>query len=171
MRPFLLFVILLLVANTALADQLPQRKPGLWQVTMSMQGKPVPSTVSRLCIDAATESALGAVGLSASKEMCSEYDVQVSGNTATIDTTCRFGQSTQTAHSVMTFSGDSSYRTDIHAHYEPPLFKEADTEMIIDGKWLGACPADMNPGEMIGPGGLKMNLGGALNPTTNQPPQ
>jgi hypothetical protein len=61
------FVILLLVANTALADQLPQRKPGLWQVTMSMQGKTVP--VSRLCIDAATESALEAVGLSVSNAL------------------------------------------------------------------------------------------------------
>jgi len=140
-------------------------------LTMSMPGKPMPSTISKFCIDAATESALAGVGLSASKEMCSQYDVQVSGNIVTIDTTCKLGQSTQTAHAVTTYSGDSSYRTDIRSHYAPPLFKDTDNEMTLEGEWLGACPADMKPGEMIGPGGLKMDLGGALKPTTNQPPQ
>jgi uncharacterized protein DUF3617 len=171
MRPILPFFILFLITGQAVADPLPQRKAGLWQLTMSMPGKPMPPTISKFCIDAATESALMGVGLSASKEMCSQYNVQASGNVVTIDTTCKFGQSTQTAHAVTTYSGDSSYRTEILSHYAPPLFKDTDNEMILEGKWLGACPADMKPGEMIGPGGLKMDLGGALKPTTNQPPQ
>ena len=140
MRPVLLFVILLLSGDAALADQMPQRKAGLWQLTMSMPGKPMPPTVSKFCIDASTESALTGVGLSASKQMCSQYTVQASGNVVTIDSTCQLGQSTKTAHAVTTYSGDSSYRTDILAHYTPPLFKAADTEMTIEGKWLGAVP-------------------------------
>ena len=33
-----------------------------------------------------------------------------------------------------------------------------ESSMTQEAKWAGACPADMKPGDMIGPNGMKMNL-------------
>jgi hypothetical protein len=53
--------------------------------------------------------------------------------------------------------------------------------MTIAAKWLGACHADQKPGDMIMPGGIKMNLrdlgnsisvpGGAPGAPPRQPPK
>lgn len=151
----------LLVAAAASADQLPHRKPGLWQVTMAMQGTPRPPTISKFCIDAQTESALMGVGQSAMKKMCSKSSLSVSGNVATMDNTCKFGQSIQTTHSTTTFTGNSAYHTETHAHYAPALFGKTDATTTQDGKWMGACPPDMKPGDIMLPGGVKMHMGGS----------
>ena len=34
----------------------------------------------------------------------------------------------------------------------------SDTTMTIEAKWLGACKSDQKPGDIIMPGGMKMNV-------------
>ena len=63
-----------------------------------------------------------------------------------------------TSHSVMTFTGDSAYKTDTQTHFDPPMMGRSDSSMAQEAKWAGPCPADMQPGDMIGPNGMKMNL-------------
>jgi hypothetical protein len=156
-----LTIALLLFAVAASADQLPHRKPGLWQVTMSMQGTSRPPTISQFCIDAQTESALLNKGQSAMKKMCSRHSLSISGNVATMDNTCKFGHSVQTTHSTTTFAGDTAYHSDTRAHYAPALFGKVDMSTIQDGKWMGACPRGMHPGDVLMPGGVKMHMGHA----------
>jgi hypothetical protein len=151
----------LLVALGASADQIPHRKPGLWQVTMAMPGLARPPTISKFCMDAQTESAMMGIGQSAMKTMCSKSSLSVSGNVTTMDNVCKFGRSIQTTHSTTTFTGNSAYHTETHAHYVPPLFGKVDATTTQDGKWIGACPTDMKPGDIVLPGGVKMHMGGS----------
>jgi hypothetical protein len=41
---------------------------------------------------------------------------------------------------------------------DPPMAGHADSTFTQDGKWQGACPADMKPGDMVMPTGMKMNI-------------
>ncbi len=148
-----------LTATLAQADVWPHRKPGLWQMTVSMQGSPMGPMTSKYCIDAATEDALMSMGQNAAKSMCSKNDVHVSGMTGTIDAVCKFGNMTQTSHTVVTFTGNTAYRSETHAHMVPaPQFGGADHITVNEAKWMGPCPSDMKPGDMVMPNGMRMNM-------------
>jgi len=39
-----------------------------------------------------------------------------------------------------------------------PAVIKGDHETTIEAKWLGACKANQKPGDIVMPGGLKINL-------------
>jgi len=155
-------VILTAAASLALmaqaADQLPKRKPGLWEMTMSPGLPNAPTATTKMCIDAATDAALYNFGMGQSKQNCSKSDIKADGKTVTADATCVFNGMHTTTHALTKFTGDITYHSDIKMHYDPPLLGRSDAVITQDGKWTGACPADMKPGDMIGPDGRKMNV-------------
>jgi len=68
------------------------------------------------------------------------------------------GGNKMTSRTVMTFLSDSAYKTSIQSHFEPPMSGRRDSITTQEAQRAGACPADLRPGEMIGPTGTKMNL-------------
>jgi hypothetical protein len=145
-------------ATAVLAVDLPARKPGLWEVTLHMASGNMPPRGMKFCTDAETDAALYKLGMNAAQGVCSRHDIQRSGNIVTIDSECQMGDTKMTSRAVMTFTGDSAYHTDIQSHFDPPMMGRNGSSMTQEAKWAGACPADMKPGDMIGPNGMKMNL-------------
>src|SRR3984957_20979426 len=146
-------------ATTAvLAVDLPTRKPGLWEVTLNMAGGKMPPRLMKFCTDAETDAALYKLGMNAAQGICSRNDIQRSGNVVTMDSECKLGDTKMTSRAVMTFAGDSAYHTDIQSHFDPPIMGRSESSMTQEAKWAGACPADMRPGDMVAPNGMKMNL-------------
>src|SRR5688572_29148292 len=92
-----------LFATPALAQDMPARKAGLWEMKMNMQMlSPVPARaggergampaqVFLHCIDAATDKKMSMIGATRA-EQCSKQDVKQSGNTITIDSVCNMGR-------------------------------------------------------------------------------
>lgn len=146
------------VCTTASAVDLPKRKPGLWEVTLQMVGGKIPPRTVKFCTDAATDESLFQLGASTADQMCSRKDINRSGDVVTIDTECKMGESKMTSHAVMTFSGDTSYKTAIQTHIDPPMMGRSESSMTQEARWTGACPADMQPGDMMMPNGVKVNL-------------
>jgi hypothetical protein len=146
------------------AADLPMRKPGLWEITMNSGNPKIPPRVEKVCLDAATNQLLYKVGAGASQKMCSKVDIQNSGGKVVVDSQCTLGQTKASTHSVTTMAGDSAYHTDLSVHYDPPLFGKSDSTLTHDAKWVGACPADMQPGDVtVAPSAgmpipMKMNL-------------
>jgi hypothetical protein len=142
----------------AWADDLPKRKPGLWEVTLHIASGNMPPQGMKFCTDAATDAELYKFGMNAAQGLCSRYDLHRSGDVATVDTECKMGDMKMTSRAVMTFTGDAAYKTDIKTHFDPPIMGRSDSTMTQEAKWAGPCPADMQPGDMIGPNGMKMNM-------------
>ena len=92
---------------TTWADDLPSRKPGLWEVSMHI-GANLPPQSMKYCIDAATDAAMYKMGVNAARGMCSRSDMQRSGDVVTMDSVCKLGETRITTHVVVTFSGDFS---------------------------------------------------------------
>ena len=163
-RIVLVAVLFALASAPANADPWPHRKPGLWQMTMTMQGSPMGPTASKYCIDAATESALLQQGQVATRKMCGEPRVHIAGNTGTIDAVCRFGKMTSSSHTAVTFFGNSAYRTETHSHTEPASkYLKADRVMTTDAKWIGPCPGNMKPGDIETANGMRIHLNRKAN--------
>ena len=145
-------------ATGAWADELPQRRPGLWDVTLHMASVNMPPQGMKFCTDAATDAELYKLGMNAAQGMCSRYELHRNGNIATMDTECKMGEVKMTSRAVMTFTGDAAYKTDIQTHFDPPMMGRSNSTMTQEAKWSGPCPADMQPGDIIGPNGMKMNM-------------
>jgi Protein of unknown function (DUF3617) len=141
------------------ATDLPARKAGLWEMTVQSSndkaGKPV---VMQQCIDTATDRKMQQMSQGVSKDMCSKNELRSEGGGFTIDSVCKMGQSTATSKGRITGKFDSAYRVETKSAYNPPLMGMSDVSVVMDAKHLGACKADQKPGDMIMPGGMKMNI-------------
>ena len=146
------------VAQAAGLEDLPKRKPGLWEMRMvSPDGKKTSGTI-RMCIDAATDAMLTKFATGITGQICTKRDIRVSGSVATIDAVCTVNGSVQTVHSTISFKGSTAYRADARVHSEPPFMGTSDSAATQEGKWIGPCPSDMKPGELILANGTRINL-------------
>ena len=155
---------LLLVAIPAVAgaQDFPKMRAGLWQTTSATANagaaKPATPRVTTICIDASVQKMMMQMAQGMMRGMCSRHELNVSGNTVTGDAVCAMMGSQISTHSVMKFSGDSSYHTVAHMVYNPPLAGRTTGDTTVDGKYAGPCPAGMAPGDMQLPGGKTINL-------------
>jgi hypothetical protein len=153
----------------AAADELPARKAGLWELTRSAPRPEFPSTVQKICLDANTDALLYKAGTSWGRQACSKLDIHRSGSRVEVNSVCKIGPSQATTHHVMTLSGDNAYHEDIAVHFDPPVGKTSDSTTTQDAKWIGACPADMKPGDIVTepspmmPVPMRMNIRDMLN--------
>jgi hypothetical protein len=162
LRSLPIALIAVVCAAPAMALDLPSRKPGLWEIAMTMEGRNIPMPTAQHCIDAETDKLMSSIGGDMKKDMCSKQDVQKVGNTYVVDSVCKIGQSTTTSHAVVSGDFNSAYTVKVTSKREggpamPGMPADGSSSMSIDAKWLGACAADQKPGDMI-ISGRKINV-------------
>jgi hypothetical protein len=146
-------------ALPALAQGLdiPPRKAGQWKIEMQL---PVGNQkiVSELCLDENTDKQLMAAGVG----MTSDCTTTQNGNS--FDSVCTFGGMTTKSHIEMSGDFQSSYAMKISTDREGgPANIPKHSEMTQTATWEGACKG-LKPGEMLMPGGLKMDALKILKP-------
>ena len=146
------------LSRAAGLEDLPKRKPGLWEMTIIAKSGQKAQALGRVCIDAATDAALTRFATGVSTQVCSKRDIRVNGSVATIDAVCKINDSVQTSHSTINFTGNSAYRAEVRMHSEPPFMGITDSTATQIGKWTGPCPPDMKPGDLVTANGVKINL-------------
>ena len=142
----------------ASAADIPVLKSGLWELSRSTSQQPETKRVTEMCLDESVQADMREFGLGVAKELCSKSDRRVEGNRLTIDAVCKLGATTMTAHSVMTFSGNTAYHTEGRATYDPPMANMSESKSSIDAKWVGECPAGQQPGDITLESGQKINI-------------
>jgi Protein of unknown function (DUF3617) len=142
-----------LVAAPVSASDAPARKPGLWEVKTTIEGQGRPVTVQQ-CIDAATDQMLQSSAGPFAAPLCTGREVTKSDAGMTIDTHCSFNGKPANAHAVVSGSFDSAYAMTVTAEGGalPPV------KMTIEGKWLSACIASQQAGDVIMANGVKVNI-------------
>jgi hypothetical protein len=147
-----------LVGATAFAADLPVLKSGLWELSRSTSEQPESKRMTTMCLDESVQAEMREFGLGMAKELCSKSDRRVEGNRLIIDAVCKLGVTTMTTHSVMTFSGNTSYHTEGSATYDPPMMNMSESKSSIDGKWIGDCKAGQQPGDITLESGQTINI-------------
>ncbi|WP_407158927.1 DUF3617 domain-containing protein [Bradyrhizobium sp. STM 3557] len=153
-------VLLALSAHGAFAVELPTRKPGLWEMKMARTGSQMPDMTMQHCTDATIDKEMNSNVAPMAKQMCSKQDLQQTANGYVADFVCTIGGINSTGHTEIVGDFNSAYVVKTTSHFEGGKAgaPARDTTMTIEAKWLGACKPDQKPGDIVMPGGMKMNV-------------
>ncbi len=154
----MLGLLALLPGTGALAVELPVRKAGLWEMKMVRTGSSVPDMTMQHCTDATTDKQMS-TSFSPGKETCAKQDIQKTAAGYVSDTVCSVAGMTITSHAEITGDFNSAYTVKSTSHSEGgPANITRDSTTTVEAKWVGACKADQKPGDIVMPGGMKMNI-------------
>ena len=140
-----LFACLMISGPVSAADH-PQMKEGLWQIdNKSAEGSGGFS--DQVCRDHAFDQQGEAEAKAMMGKNCSKWDQNYADGKLTSDMVCKIGGSVVESKGVVVFQGDTAAHTESHTTYTPPLYGQSETSETQDQKWLGPCPAGMQPGD------------------------
>jgi hypothetical protein len=152
-------LLALLPADTANAVDLPVRKAGLWEMKVLRTGSAVPDMTMQHCTDETTDKEMSTSFSPMAKEMCSKQDVQKTATGYVSDSVCGIAGMSITSHAEITGDFNSAYKVKSTSHSERgPTGEARDSTTTIEAKWLGACKPDQKAGDIVMPGGMKMNV-------------
>jgi hypothetical protein len=148
-------------AANALAVDFPTLKAGLWESQVTRDGAAAKTPAMKMCMDATVQKEMLDAGMGTMKDMCSKNEIRRDGNRMYGNAECRLGETTMKSNAVTTFTGDVAYRSEVKSTFDPPMAGRSSGTTVIEAKWTGACPAGMQPGEVVLPDGRKVNMRGA----------
>lgn len=141
----------------------PLRKAGLWSLTRLRDGKPAEGLMggaTKLCVDAKSEGRLGALGSGMARELCPDQTMSRTPAGWSFASTCQLGPA-GTVHTVGQASGDFGARYTVHSESDTTgsQFARLNGHHVTDltATYEGPCPADMAPGDVLLPNGMKVN--------------
>jgi len=154
-RPLLALAFAAGFAASALADELPKRKAGLWEINMHMQGVPNMGPMQQ-CIDQNTDNLMLQ---HARKTDCRAVEVKHTGSAISIHSVCKMQGSTATTDGVFAGSFDSSYKGRMTTRFNPPWNGMSVSNISHEARWIGPCKPGQKPGDVIMPsiGGVNLN--------------
>jgi hypothetical protein len=146
-------------ANDAAAVELPVRKAGLWEMKVQRTGSPAPDMTMQHCTDETTDKSMNDAVSPAAKDVCSKQDIQKTATGYVSDSVCGIAGMSITSHAEITGDFNSAYTVKSSSHSERgPTGVPRDSTTTIEAKWLGACKPDQKAGDIMMPGGMKMNI-------------
>jgi hypothetical protein len=158
MRKIVIALVAAAMPLPALAFDIPPRKAGQWKIEMQLPGPGKMNMVTELCLDANTDQQLMSAGIGMTS------DCTTSGSSTVFDSVCTFGGMKTKSHVELTGDFQSSYSMKITSDIEGgPANMPKHTEMTQTATWQGACNG-LQPGEMLMPGGMKMDALNVLKP-------
>jgi hypothetical protein len=152
-------LLAVLPAPDARAVEMPVRKAGLWEMKIVRTGTQLPEMTMQHCTDEATDREMNTGLAPAAKDVCSKNDIQKTATGYVGDSACNVAGASVTSHSEISGDFTSAYTVKTTSHTEHgPAALPRDTTMTIEAKWLGACKPDQKPGDIMMPGGFKLNI-------------
>lgn len=146
-------------ARDAGAVDLPVRKAGLWEMKVLHTGSAVPDMTMQHCTDETTDKDMSTSFSPMAKDICSKQDIQKTATGYVTDSVCGVAGMSIKSHAEIIGDFNSAYTVKSSSHSEGgPAGVPRDSTTTIEAKWLGACKADQKPGDIMMPGGMKMNI-------------
>jgi len=167
------FVALLTISLSASAafaatPDMPRRKSGLWEITVS-SGSAKGGHSMQQCIDEKTDDMMKNNMAGTEKQSCSKNEFRREGAKLITESVCKMSGTTATTKGVFTGQFDAAYKADIKSTYEPPLHGMKESSSTIDAKWLGACKPGQKPGDMSMPGMPNININDMMKNLPKKP--
>jgi len=161
MRGLLSFVMsgcALALMVPASAEELPLRKPGLWEMKVVKAGSQLPEMTMQHCTDQTTDKVMANSVSPLAKQICSKQNVVKTATGFVSDSACTVAGVSMTSHSEITGDFNSAYSVTTKAHLDKGPDQLRDTTTTIEAKYLGDCKPGQKPGDVVMPGGFKLNV-------------
>jgi hypothetical protein len=172
-RKLLIWVWVSLAGNLAYAQvpDLPKRKAGLWEMKMEMSSTPGRVMISEQCIDEKTDAQLQNQALAIKDQLGCSRQNRKTLHGYEIDSTCKMDGRTVVSHAVLSGDFSRAYTLESHATYTPPIGKLSAATVKVTTRYLGACKAGMQPGDIRMNGVKVASVGGASSADKMTPEQ
>ena len=149
--------------HSAPTTTFPHRRAGLWEQTVSADGKPAIMGALKVCVDATSEARASLFGHNmgkTEKSTCGAPEISHGPNgDLNFSSTCPLRDGTVIV-TKGTASGDFSSAYHVHLQTDVTGAKLAAMNGLhtndIEGKWLGPCPPGMTGGDMELANGMKV---------------
>jgi hypothetical protein len=151
-------LLTLVAAAGANAEDLPVRKAGLWEMKLVRVGSALPEMTMQHCTDETTDKDMNNMVSPMAKQICSKQDVQKTATGYISDSVCSLGGGSLTSHSEIVGDFSSAYRVTTVSHADKGPANLRDSTTKIEAKWLGDCKPGQKPGDIVMPGGFKLNV-------------
>ncbi len=127
---------------------------------MVRTGSPLPDMTMQHCTDETTDKEMSTTRSRRwRRKSAPSSDIQKTATGYVSDSVCSVAGVSMTSHSEITGDFNSAYTVKTTSHSEGgPAGVQRDTTTTIEAKWLGACKPDQKPGDIVMPGGFKMNV-------------
>lgn len=154
MKPVALAAIAILLSLPAFAEELPQRKPGLWESkSVGEQGE----VVAKQCVGPGTDqSMVGGMAAGA----CSKMLVTKTATGYVVETECSLGPVKASGSSVITGDFETSVKTEGTTKLTgmPGQPTPVERKLVVEAKRLGDCGPGQKPGDIIMPDGKVISM-------------
>ncbi len=137
------------------------RREGLWLQTVTRDGRLQPMGRFRMCVDPSTDERLVLIGSAATKARCDRRDKREADGGVSFTSRCHLGHGGLIETQGRVWSDyRSSYRLHAQTMVSGAAFDALNGQHVTDvsARYVGPCPADMAPGDVIVGPGLKVNL-------------
>lgn len=129
---------------------LPPRRPGLWAHTMITGPN---TTESQSCIDAATDHAMLQHGIDIMRRDGGTVTVTSSGSQLHVASSADLSGHAMTFVEDFTLLNDTTMQGRGHMRIDPPYEPgQEENDIRQDSHWIGPCPSDMRPGDVVANG-------------------
>jgi hypothetical protein len=149
----------LLGIGTARAVDPPEMKEGLWSIhrqTIDNPGNKKTESTTTICRSHAYDQHVES--LAKSVKGCTPTSQSFQGGKYSSASHCVVGGTVIDSQGTATYQGDMSARSETHATYSPAMAGVSETTMIMDQKYVGSCPAGVQPGDMTSADGRTTHL-------------
>jgi len=146
--------LLLLGSQAVDAVDPPLMKEGLWSIRNQSSNSPggkKSDNTSTICRSHAFDQ--HALQDAKSVKGCKTISESLQGNEYSIHSLCVAAGTEIDSKSTVTFKGDTAAHSESHATYNPAMAGITETTLIQDQKYLGSCPAGVQPGDITQPDG------------------
>jgi hypothetical protein len=138
------------VAASAAPPDVPRRKSGLWDISITAPG--MPQMNFRECVDQKNDDMAKPPQPGDEDVSCSKVEWRREGAGYVMDSVCKVDGVTATTRSVFTGSFDSAFKAEHKSTYRPPLEGMREATMTMNARWTGPCPPGQKPGDVDIPG-------------------
>jgi len=160
------------VVSVGQAQEYPKLKAGQWEMmTSTPKAKEAASVKAKVCLDDSVQQQMIGIGTGMRREMCSKWDLKRDGARYITESECKFGESKLISRAVLTMQGDTGYKTEISAAYDPPFMGMKDSTTTIEGKYTGPCRDGLQPGDLVTAEGHKINIRSLADRQPATPPK
>ena len=144
--------------SPARADDLPVRKPGLWEVSIIGAGQSVMRQQKVLQCTTKDVDAVTMLAVVPGQDHCHETSVKKVDGQFTVQTVCFVHDNRVTARIRLQCDFQQSYQGDFEVAYSKPVGNQARGVTQFSGRRLGDCKAGMKPADMVLPNGVTVNI-------------
>jgi hypothetical protein len=134
------------------AAEEPILKEGLWSIHSVTTGNPGNKRTERtrsICRDHAYDVESRAKAKAMMAKTCKTNNLTGAGSKYLSESECVQAGSTMRSKGTRTFNGDTSVHSEETTTFTPPMDGVAEATIVIDQKYIGACPAGMQPGDSM----------------------